>query len=199
MNMISLLALAAKATPRNRESLVEKNPILQEIVDKLYKYTMKWGKEQGLAPDIDTDSLPEKERKLMELIIISGRFGEYSRPLAELVDLLSDGKTTLHKFIPKRKAGRGNIVSYQEGVIIVPINGAGGHSYPIGYPCILMDRAPTERLAIDINRERGNHLSPEISSIRLPSRDEVEDLVASFILSERLLLWLVDIIQEGRD
>lgn len=143
------------------------------IVDIIKENTIKWASSCGLIGEknqVDDANLSSHE------LLWTGYFKDHSfssiedqRNLADALTILTGIEMT--RFIRVINRGKDR---YPAHIVIVPTGGSGGHNYRIGDPVISFGAGSTFYRR---NGESGNNMTTNLRDIRLPSREEIEDIV----------------------
>jgi hypothetical protein len=143
------------------------------IVDIIKENTIKWASSCGLIGEknqVDDANLSSHE------LLWTEYFKDHSfssiedqRNLADALTILTGIEMT--RFIRVINRGKDH---YPAHIVIVPTGGSGGHNYRIGDPVISFGAGST---FYKRNGESGNNMTTNLRDIRLPSREEIEDIV----------------------
>lgn len=143
------------------------------IVDTIKDNTMKWANSCGLIGEknkVDEENLSPQE------LLWSRYFKDHSFPSTEDQRNLSDAIAILtgidvNRFIRVIKRRKDSYPAY---IVVVPTGSSGGHNYRIGDPAISFSGGTTFYRK---SGESGNNMTTDLKDIRLPSREEIEDIV----------------------
>ena len=143
------------------------------IVDMIKENTMKWANSCGLIGEknkVAEDNLSPQE------MLWSRYFKDHSFSSTEDQRNLSDALAILtgidvNRFIRVIKSRKDSYPAY---IVVVPTGSSGAHNYRIGDPAISFGSGKTFYRK---SGESGNNMTTDLKDIRLPSREEIEDIV----------------------
>lgn len=160
------------------QSIMKKEAAFQKIVSNCLIRTNNWGKSVGL---IKEDEQKPSLKRLTDDEIVWKKFWdshafhsfEDTRNMMDMISIITGIDQT--KFLKVKKVTKGTF--FPEYLCIIPKGNTGSHSYTIGDPIIRYGGGP--RTFVKKDSSIGNNMDTDLSSISLPSREDIEALFCS--------------------
>lgn len=170
--------MKTKSKPERIAPSIEKEVILNNLAHIIYQRTFAWGEKYSLV---------KREDKLKE----NTRYSETARKIAKILDTHSFSghdqavrdlmEAVINEEIPKSKKELTVAITYDLGIIVVPLTNPNGHLYPIGEPVLI-----TKPEGIGITSEANLNVSSKLpnnskTAIRPATRNEVQQLLEDLL------------------
>ena len=137
----------------------------KRLAKKVEARIIQWGESQNI---VTANKSPEQEKWQKFFKKYEGQV--HSGTKAMMVEAISEITGVDLKFMQNR-----DVVSFIQGVIVIPTDNMNSHSYRIGQP-ILCYKGGTS-LFLDDHGHMGNHMDTHVMSFRLPSQKEIESFL----------------------
>lgn len=166
---------------------------IDTYVNEILKSTTSWATHVGILEghvDEDESLSPEEEKWSTYFSDHSFKSYEDAKNIADLIQLLTNVNAS--KFISKRKTSpdRYGIFSWNEWISVVPTSNPNSHDYMLNRAAVRpsFSHYLGSNQFFGSNGGRGNQMTSEIGSFRIPTFDELKSSVLTLLQKNDMFL-----------